>query len=263
MAYNFCMTNTTSFTPDSARAARSRYRQIEGGAARWRLLADAAAIAADAGQRPAALASMLAKALAFLSLEDGLLMVLRDDALQVCASQGPVPPVGARLAYAAATQAALQPGPQAPLVRQDLVSPLRIGREQRVGLEVLVPLCLDGKHHGVLALLSAHAAPRPHADDLSTLQALGTLLAALLAGARPPAARAPAPQAAAMLKQLTPRELQVFALLPSGATNADIGAQLGIAAGTVKVHIERILHKLDLRDRTQAAVRAADCGLGA
>lgn len=257
------MTNATTFTPDSARAARSRYRQIESSAARWRLLADAAAVAAEEGQRPAALATILAKALAFLSLEDGLLMVLQDDALQVCASQGPVPPVGARLAYAAAMQAALQPGPRLPLVRQDIVSPLRIGREQRVGLEVLVPLCLGGKHRGMLALLSAHAAPQPNADDLTTLQALGTLLAALLAEPRQNAPRTAAPEAAALLKQLTPRELQVFALLPSGGTNADIGEQLGIAAGTVKVHIERILHKLDLRDRTQAAVRAADCGLGA
>ncbi|MRW88900.1 DNA-binding response regulator [Duganella sp. FT80W] len=255
------MTNATSFTSDSARAARSRYRQIESSAARWRLLADAALIAAEQGQRPAALAAMLAKALAFLSLEDGLLMVLQDDALQVLASQGPVPPVGARLAYAAAMQAALQPGPQAPLVRQDIVSPLRIGREQRVGLEVLVPLCLDGKHRGMLALLSAHPAPPPSADDLTTLQALGALLASLLATPRQASARAAAPEAAAMLKLLTPRELQVFALLPSGDTNADIGEQLGIAGGTVKVHIERILHKLDLRDRTQAAVRAADYGL--
>lgn len=262
MAYNFRMTNTNSLHQDSARAARSRYREIESSAARWRLLADAAAIAASDGQHPAALASILAKALAFLSLEDGLLMVLQDDALQVCASQGPVPPAGARLAYAAAMQATLQPGPHAPLVRQDIVSPLRIGREQRVGLEVLVPLCLEGKHRGILALLSAHPAPQPNADDLTTLQALGTLLAALLAGPRQQASRAAAPEVAAILKQLTPRELQVFALLPSGDTNADIGEQLGIAAGTVKVHIERILHKLDLRDRTQAAVRAADCGLG-
>ncbi|MBV7534331.1 helix-turn-helix transcriptional regulator [Duganella sp. sic0402] len=256
------MTHPDSFAPDSARAARSRYRHNESSAARWRLLADAAAIAAEPGQRAAALASILAKALAFLSLEDGLLMVLQDDALQVCASQGLVPPAGARLAYTAAMQAALQPGPQAPLVRQDLVSPLRIGREQRVGLEVLVPLALDGKHRGVLALLSARAAPQPNADDLTTLQALGTLLAALLSGPSQNAQRAAAPEAAALLKQLTPRELQVFALLPSGGTNAHIGEQLGIAAGTVKVHIERILHKLDLRDRTQAAVRAADCGLG-
>lgn len=71
-----------------------------------------------------------------------------------------------------------------------------------------------------------------------------------------------ATEAAAILKSLTPRELQILALLPQGWTNAAMGEHLGIAAGTVKVHVERILHKLDLNDRTQAAVRAADLGLG-
>ena len=61
---------------------------------------------------------------------------------------------------------------------------------------------------------------------------------------------------------LTPRELQVFALLPRGLTNAAMADELGIAACTVKTHVERILQKLGLDDRTQAAVRAAECGYG-
>ncbi|MET0266984.1 MAG: LuxR C-terminal-related transcriptional regulator [Duganella sp.] len=253
--------NQLPHATDSARAIRTRYRQSESSAARWRLLTDAAGALAAEGARPAALATALSKALAFLSLEDGLLMVLKDDALQVVASQGQVPPVGARLAHAAAMQAALQPGPLAPLVRQDVASTLRIGREQKAGLEVLVPLCLDGKHRGMLALLSAHAAPAPHPDDLLTLQSLATLLAAVLATAQA-APRVAGQEAAAILKSLTPRELQILALLPKGWTNAEMGEHLGIAGGTVKVHVERILHKLDLNDRTQAAVRAADLGLG-
>ncbi|USX24661.1 LuxR C-terminal-related transcriptional regulator [Oxalobacteraceae bacterium OTU3CINTB1] len=257
------MTNITHLPPsgESARAARNRYRQIESSAARWRLLTDAASALAGEGQCASALSTALSKALAFLSLEDGAVMVLKDDALQVLASQGQVPPVGARLAYAAALQAVLQPGPRPPLVRQDIASGLRIGREQQVGLEVLVPLCLEGKNRGMLALLSTQAAPPPTPDDLLTLQALATMLAAVLAVPQH-APRVAAPEAAEMLKVLTPRELQVFALLPSGWTNAAMGEHLGIAAGTVKVHVERILHKLDLNDRTQAAVRAADLGLG-
>ena len=50
--------------------------------------------------------------------------------------------------------------------------------------------------------------------------------------------------------------------MPRGLTNAALARELGIAGGTVKVHIERILHKLDLRDRTQAAVYAVDHGFG-
>ena len=246
---------------DSAHTVRTRYRQSESSAARWRLLTDAAGALARDGVRPAALATVLAKTLAFLSLDDGLLLVLKDDALHVAASHGNVPPVGARVAHAMALHTVLQPGPVAPLVRQDVPSGLRIGREQRTGLEVLVPLCLDGKHRGMLALLCATAAPPPHPDDLLTLQALSTLLGAALANSQA-APRVGATEAAAILKSLTPRELQILALLPQGWTNAAMGEHLGIAAGTVKVHVERILHKLDLNDRTQAAVRAADLGLG-
>lgn len=62
------------------------------------------------------------------------------------------------------------------------------------------------------------------------------------------------------MQKLTPREREVFALLPSGASNAALAQKLGISPGTVKIHIERILSKLDLNDRTQAAVKAVEAG---
>jgi len=49
--------------------------------------------------------------------------------------------------------------------------------------------------------------------------------------------------------------------MPRGLSNAEIAEQLGIATGTAKIHIERILRKLGVRDRTQAAVRATEWGL--
>lgn len=61
--------------------------------------------------------------------------------------------------------------------------------------------------------------------------------------------------------QLTPRELDVLALLVKGLTNRQIGDRLYISIGTVKLHVERILAKLDVTDRTQAAVRAVELGL--
>lgn len=63
-----------------------------------------------------------------------------------------------------------------------------------------------------------------------------------------------------VLQKLTPREREVFALLPSGASNAILAQKLGISPGTIKIHVERILSKLDLRDRTQAAVKAVEAG---
>jgi DNA-binding CsgD family transcriptional regulator len=55
---------------------------------------------------------------------------------------------------------------------------------------------------------------------------------------------------------LTPRERQVLALLVEGATNRQIGAALFMAEKTASVHVSRILSKLDVRSRTQAAAIA-------
>jgi DNA-binding NarL/FixJ family response regulator len=60
---------------------------------------------------------------------------------------------------------------------------------------------------------------------------------------------------------LTPRERQVLELIARGATNREIGAQLFIAEKTASVHVSRILAKLDVRSRTQAASVAHRLGL--
>ena len=61
---------------------------------------------------------------------------------------------------------------------------------------------------------------------------------------------------------LTPRERQVLALVADGATNREIGAQLYMAEKTASVHVSRILAKLDVRSRTEAAAVAHRLGLG-
>jgi DNA-binding NarL/FixJ family response regulator len=60
---------------------------------------------------------------------------------------------------------------------------------------------------------------------------------------------------------LTSRELVVLRLVAQGWTNREIAAELHLSAGTVKVHVERILAKLGVAHRTQAAVRAVEMGL--
>ncbi len=55
---------------------------------------------------------------------------------------------------------------------------------------------------------------------------------------------------------MTPRELQVLALLAAGATNRQIGASLYMAEKTASVHVSRILAKLGVSSRTQAAAVA-------
>ena len=55
---------------------------------------------------------------------------------------------------------------------------------------------------------------------------------------------------------LTPRELQVLTLIAEGATNRQIGAALYMAEKTASVHVSRILTKLGVNSRTQAAAVA-------
>jgi two-component system NarL family response regulator len=60
---------------------------------------------------------------------------------------------------------------------------------------------------------------------------------------------------------LTKREQEILALVATGKSNQEIADVLYIAPGTVRVHVHTILHKLDVRDRTQAAVLAIQQGL--
>ena len=56
--------------------------------------------------------------------------------------------------------------------------------------------------------------------------------------------------------RLTEREAAVLALLSDGKSNADIARELGITLKTVQNHVSHILTKMQVRDRTQAALRA-------
>lgn len=69
------------------------------------------------------------------------------------------------------------------------------------------------------------------------------------------------PRAEALVMPLSPREREILALLGTGASNKEIADRLCLAEGTVKNHVTNVLTKLDVRDRTQAALRARQLGL--
>ncbi|MEV6444499.1 MULTISPECIES: response regulator transcription factor [unclassified Amycolatopsis] len=81
------------------------------------------------------------------------------------------------------------------------------------------------------------------------------VITAFAASGREPA---PAPQG---LGDLTEREREVLGCLGEGLSNAQIGTRLYIGETTVKTHVSRVLAKLDLRSRVQAAILAQENGL--
>ncbi|MBX5482899.1 MAG: response regulator transcription factor [Myxococcaceae bacterium] len=68
-------------------------------------------------------------------------------------------------------------------------------------------------------------------------------------------------RASSAAQELTPREMEVVALLAEGISNKSIATRLGISEHTAKFHVNAVLQKLGAQTRTEAVVRAARLGL--
>ncbi|MFI6318743.1 response regulator [Nonomuraea sp. NPDC050556] len=73
--------------------------------------------------------------------------------------------------------------------------------------------------------------------------------------------RRPVQQVFQGFEALTEREREVLTLIAHGLSNAELGDQLQVSAGTVKTHIGRLLAKLHARDRAQLVIAAYEGGL--
>jgi len=64
-----------------------------------------------------------------------------------------------------------------------------------------------------------------------------------------------------MRTSLTARELEVLKMLPNGLTNKEIASALNISSNTVRNHVNSIIEKLEVSDRTEAATTAIHQGI--
>lgn len=103
----------------------------------------------------------------------------------------------------------------------------------------------------LLAAIKGTAAGQAHVDPAVA----GRLLQEVARSGGPP-------QESTVLEALTDRELGVLRLLARGLSNDEIARQLYLSRGTVRNYVSAILAKLDVADRTQAAVLALRYGLG-
>lgn len=113
--------------------------------------------------------------------------------------------------------------------------------------------CLKGIEADVLIL-----ALRSVAAGASWWDRIGTAEIRAVFASNPPAV---SKAAETLANPLTRREQEILALIAAGKTNQEIAELLYIAIGTVRVHVHAILQKLEVRDRTQAAVLAIQKGL--
>ena len=103
------------------------------------------------------------------------------------------------------------------------------------------------------------AAVRAVADGTATLSPAVTAgLISSYVGSRAAPRRAEALQRVATLSD---REREVLTLLGSGGSNAELAGRLFVSEATVKTYVSRLLTKLDLANRTQAAILAHEAGL--
>ena len=189
-----------------------------------------------------------------LGMQHGLIATETSGKLTLMATKGQTLPIGARV-------------PLLGMLASLLKSPVqfRVVESQGTRLwtyvdngewhEWLIPIAINQKSIGLIALSGKTA--QIASDDIGLLHTMSGLLSIALKQAE---YRYSPITDRAILECLTPREREIFALMPAGLSNPALAKQLGIAAGTVKIHVERILSKLNLKDRTQAAVKAVEMG---
>lgn len=245
-------------TAGSARALRERLQTETGLERRWTLISKMADALAHL-ERAEALRGVLLELSQSVAAAHALIARIQAGRYEVMASLGVAPPPATRLPMQGSMAAVAKWPAKTLLLPNVMRSAWCVGRQ--LGYELLVPASLGGEVVGLLALADEPHIGPPPGEDVATLETTAALLAPLLQPA-PGARNRLSEKDRRVLASLTRRETEVLSLLPRGLSNAELATQLGIAPGTVKIHVERILRKLDVQDRAQAAARAVEWRIG-
>lgn len=175
-------------------------------------------------------------------------------------------------ASVAELHALLEANPQVDLVVVDLSMPgmnggatIRELRHAFAGLRFVVMSASEERRHVLDALAAGAFGYIPKSLEPSTMIAAfqqilnGGIYAPTLLLTEPATDPAPAPGAVdpQILATLTPRQCDVLRLLGKGQANKEIARALDISEGTVKIHLAAIFRLLDVRNRTEAVLKAS------
>jgi DNA-binding CsgD family transcriptional regulator len=189
-----------------------------------------------------------------LAAEHGLIATENMGKLTVVCNRGVALPIGARIPMMGALANMLK-NPVKFNIQQGTTSHLWTHAEVASYQDCIIPIANQQRSLGILAFSGKKL--QLNQAELQTLHAITGFIGVAMLQHQP---REQTVMDRAILENLTPREREIFALMPAGLSNIELANKLGIAPGTAKIHVERILSKLNVKDRTQAAVKAVELG---
>jgi DNA-binding CsgD family transcriptional regulator len=240
--------------PASARELRQSLKNTQANDAYLRLYLHLGHALFEHGWNQDSASFLLSELCTLLAAEHGLIATENMGKLTVFCNRGIALPIGARIPMMGALANMLK-NPVKFNVQQGVGSHLWTHAEVASDQDCIIPIANQQRSLGILALSGKQL--RPNEADLQTLHAIAGLVGVAMLQQHP---REQTVMDRAILENLTPREREIFALMPAGLSNIELANKLGIAPGTAKIHVERILNKLNVKDRTQAAVKAVELG---
>lgn len=237
----------------SARELRQTIKKEHEESAKLRLFYLTGKLLYDKGWSPTIAQQILNAFCTQIGAAHGLVAVQDKSTLTVLANLGQTYPVGARIPVMGILAKILK-SPCEFQVSHDL-TPLWSYPETAGFTPTIMPIAYTQQPLGILAF-SGNARSLSDEDRQTAHSLSGLLGMAIMRASK----QTVSPEDLQILESLTPREREVFALLSYGHSNTALANLLEIAPGTVKIHVERILNKLGVKDRTQAAVKAVELG---